>query len=216
MKLVLSLSGGLDSTVLLYYLQNRGDEVKCISFDYGQRHRRELDSAILICEKARVEHKIVDISCLDVFGQGSSQVGGLVDVPEGHYESENMKLTVVPNRNMILLSLATAWSISNKFEGVAYAAHSGDHAIYPDCREEFTFYLATSIQLCDWLPQRLERPFIGFTKGEIARWGKKLNVPIELTWTCYKGGNVHCGKCGSCTERKEALLPYGDPTQYLV
>jgi len=216
-KTILTLSGGLDSTVLLYHLQNQSHEVRCISVDYGQRHRRELRAAAEIAHRARVEHKVVDLSAIRGILAGSSQTSD-IEVPEGHYEEESMKLTVVPNRNMILLALAGAWAVSTGSEAVAYAAHAGDHAIYPDCRPEFAQAMAVALGLCDWKPVQLIAPFAAEkrSKADLVKLGASLGVPFALTWSCYKGGEVHCGRCGTCQERREAhqLAGIPDPTIY--
>src|SRR6185503_13703772 len=160
-SVVLSLSGGLDSTVLLYSLLKDGYGVRCLSVDYGQRHKKELQSASVIAKTAqhdccregqKVEHRIADLSGMKFLFAGSSQTSPKIAVPEGHYAEEAMQQTVVPNRNMVFLSLATAWAVATKSEGVAYAAHSGDHAIYPDCRPEFTEAMEDAMRLCDWHP----------------------------------------------------------------
>lgn len=127
-----------------------------------------------------------------------------------------MKLTVVPNRNMILLALAGAWAVSTKSEAIAYAAHAGDHAIYPDCRPEFAEAMQGALLLCDWHPVRIARPFLAMSKADLVKLGAELGVPFALTWSCYKGGDKHCGKCGTCVERREAFELAGvpDPTKY--
>lgn len=216
MKTVLIYSGGLDSTVLLFHLLGTGDEVHALSVDYGQRHRKELSAAASICAQAGVEHRIADLSSIrDLLG-GSSLTASDIPVPEGHYEEESMKATVVPNRNMIMLSVATGWAISLKADSVTYGAHSGDHAIYPDCRKEFADAMDAAIHLADWHQISLNRPFVGKTKAEIVALGYDLKVPFEQTWSCYKGEDIHCGRCGTCVERKEAFQLAGvdDPTQY--
>ena len=205
MKVILILSGGMDSTTLLYDMLNSGHEVKCLSIDYGQRHRKELDGAKQICKDIGLDHRIADLSGIKQFLKGSSQTDDTINVPEGHYEEESMKLTVVPNRNMIMLSIACAWAISEKYDAVAYGCHAGDHAIYPDCREEFTDIMARAFHLCDWHKVMLYRPYVSYSKGKIACIGKELNVPYGKTWTCYVGGDKPCGKCGCCNERREAF-----------
>src|SRR5262245_19263220 len=147
MTCVLVYSGGLDSTTLLYHLQARGDTVRCLSIDYGQRHRRELEAARTICEHIGVEHRLADLRSITPL-LGGSALTDAVAVPHGHYAEESMKLTVVPNRNMILLSLAIAWSVSLKYDAVAYAAHAGDHTIYPDCRPAFVEAMERAAGLC--------------------------------------------------------------------
>jgi 7-cyano-7-deazaguanine synthase len=127
-----------------------------------------------------------------------------------------MKATVVPNRNMILLSVAAGWAISSEFDRLAYAAHSGDHAIYPDCRTEFADALDSAIRLADWREVSLYRPFVDHTKADVVTLGAELNVPFENTWSCYKGLDLHCGRCGTCVERREAfhIAEVSDPTAY--
>lgn len=204
MKTILIYSGGLDSTTLLHHLINRGDEVKCLSVNYGQKHIKEIDSAKYFCKKLNVIHEIVDLSGITRLISSSSLTSNM-EVPEGHYEEESMKATVVPNRNMILLSIAVGWAINEKFDCVAYAAHNGDHAIYPDCRNEFVEHVSKAAELADWHPIKIIRPFIEISKTGIAELAKKLKVEIDKTWSCYKGLEFHCGKCGTCVERIEAL-----------
>jgi 7-cyano-7-deazaguanine synthase len=215
-KTVILLSGGMDSATLLFHLADAGDQIKTISFDYGQRHVKELDAARQLSRLKGVEHIVADLRAINPLLGENSLSGRSVEVPEGHYEEETMKLTVVPNRNMIMLSLAIAWAIRLEYDAVAYAAHSGDHTIYPDCRPEFADAMERAAALCDWRPIRLLRPFVDMDKGDIARRGHQLGVPFDLTWTCYKGGELHCGKCGACRERIEAFAKHGlaDPTQY--
>ena len=215
-RTIVVYSGGMDSTTLLYHLRDEGHEVKAISVNYGQRHVRELDAATAICAAIDVEHVIADLSAINPLLGDNSLSGRSVEVPEGHYAEESMKLTVVPNRNMIMLAIAIGWAISQKFDAVAYGAHSGDHAIYPDCRPEFADTMDRAAQLCDWREIKLLRPLVHMDKGDIAKRGAELGAPLERTWTCYKGGEKHCGKCGACTERREAFAKHGldDPTTY--
>ena len=213
---ILIFSGGMDSATLLYELLYWKCPVKALGINYGQRHVRELKAAEQIAALRGVEYRVLDFSCLRPLLAGSSQTDSSVEVPEGHYAAENMKLTVVPNRNMIMLSAAIAWAISTKSEAVAYAAHFGDHAIYPDCREEFVMAMEFAAKTADWHPVEILRPFINWTKQRIAERGVQLGVPYHITWSCYKGGAVHCGKCGTCVERREAfrLALLNDPTEY--
>ena len=213
MKKLLIYSGGMDSTVLLYELMSEGYDVSAIGFNYGQRHKKELDCAQVIASQMGVWFQIADLSNLANLLKGSSQTDDSVPVPEGHYAEESMKATIVPNRNMIMLAVAAGHAMSIKADSVLYAAHSGDHTIYPDCRPEFADALGHAIHLADWRKVNLERPFMGITKTDIARIGYDLKVPFEDTWSCYKGGAYHCGKCGTCVERKEALGEK-DPTAY--
>ena len=216
MKSLVVHSGGMDSTVLLYQLLQAGDEVKALSINYGQRHSRELDGARALCAELGVEHRVADLSGLSDLLAGSALTSSDIEVPEGHYAEDNMKATVVPNRNMILLSVAAGWAISSKYDRIAYAAHSGDHAIYPDCRNEFAEALDGAIRLADWHEVSLYRPFVDMTKADIVSLGAKLGVPFEKTWSCYKGQDLHCGRCGTCVERREAFYLAGveDPTTY--
>jgi 7-cyano-7-deazaguanine synthase len=149
---------------------------------------------------------------------GSALTDPSISLPEGHYAEDSMKATVVPNRNMILLSLAAGHAISLQFDTVAYAAHAGDHTIYPDCRPEFATAMDEALKLCDWNTVSLYRPFVQLSKHDLVRKGNELGVPFEKTWSCYAGNDKHCGKCGTCVERKEAFELVGllDPTEYKV
>jgi len=226
--IVVILSGGLDSTVLLAKeVAERGAEkVKALSFNYGQRHSLELVHAKAIVSWYNVLHRVANITPFDLF-QGSSQTSTNVDVPEGHYEEPSMKLTVVPNRNMVMLSIAAAYAISRGLHEIAYAAHAGDHAVYPDCRPQFVDWLNGTLEHALYKEQRVRiiAPFIqpsfqggygSFTKTDIVKLGAKLGVPFDLTYSCYNGREKHCGKCGTCNERREAFTLAGveDPTEY--
>lgn len=216
MKAVLVYSGGMDSTVLLYELKKMRYEVHALSFHYGQRHAKELHCAKAICFDLGVSHQTVDLTALGGLLGGSCLTDTSIDVPEGHYAEESMKATVVPNRNMIMLSIAAGHAMSIKADCVAFAAHAGDHAIYPDCRKAFSDSLQHTIGLADWHKVRLHRPYIDQTKTDIAKRGFLAGVPFEKTWSCYKGNEKHCGKCGTCIERKEAFEQAGliDRTEY--
>ena len=207
-KTVLLLSGGMDSTTLLYFLRMKNHEVHALSFNYGQRHSRELEAAKKICEITSTPHQIVDITSITDLISCSSLTGD-EPVPKGHYEDETMKKTVVPNRNMILLSLATGYAVNIGAENVAYAAHAGDHAIYPDCRPEFFEKINEVTKISNYQPVEIYAPFLHISKGDIAEIGRDLNVPYEVTWTCYEGGEEPCGECGACVERKEAMEQAG-------
>lgn len=225
---VLILSGGLDSTVLMYHLLAEGVNrpLRALTIDYGQRHFREIRAArqivedlnehAIVGESLIVEHHVLDLAGMRPLLAGSSQTDSSVDVPEGHYAEESMKLTIVPNRNMLMLAAAGSWAISTKSQFIAYAAHAGDHAIYPDCRSEFVNALSDALWLADWHHVRIERPFVYKTKAEIVARGAELGVPFAQTWSCYQGGRYHCGKCGTCVERIEAFKLAGvtDPTVY--
>lgn len=213
---IVILSGGLDSTVLLYDLLNRGCHVRALSIDYGQRHKTELQFASRLCHALGVEHRVVDLSSIRGLIGASSQTSD-VPVPHGHYAEETMKQTVVPNRNMIMLAVAGGWAITTKSDSVSYAAHGGDRAIYPDCREEFVRPLNEALENADWHRVTISRPFLGMTKADIVERGRALGVPFVDTYSCYEGDpEAHCGRCGTCVERKEAfqLAGVADPTTY--
>lgn len=216
MKSVLIYSGGLDSTVLLYHLRATGHTVQTLAVDYGQRHRCELKQAAAICARLAVPFERADLSGIRTLLAGSSLTSDAIEVADGHYTEASMKSTVVPNRNMLLLSLATSFALSTGAQEVAYAAHHGDHAIYPDCRPAFANAMAQAIELCDWNSVRLNRPFLDWSKADIVKRGAELGVPFEMTWSCYKGLEHHCGRCGTCIERREAfdLAGVKDPTIY--
>ena len=226
-KAVVILSGGMDSATLLYWAnapQTRSRpgypfayEVSAVSVNYGQRHSKELDCAKQLCDYLEVQHNVIDLSSLKVLLTGNALTDDM-PVPEGHYASPTMKQTVVPNRNMMLLSVAVAAACARDAKTVLYGAHCGDHPIYPDCRREFVQALDKAAQLCWHHEIRIEAPFVDKTKTEVARIGADLGVPFQDTWSCYNGRELHCGKCGTCVERKEAFADSGvtDPTQYEV
>jgi len=218
MKTILILSGGLDSTVLAAKLKAEGCELKCLTVDYGQRHAREVAAAEKVCAALGVEHKVVRLHGLRELMAGSSQTDPSVPVPHGHYAEDSMKKTVVPNRNALLLSAAFAWAFSCQADTVAYAAHSGDHAVYPDCREEFCAPFAQAMKNADWHVAELERPFLELTKAQVVAEGAALGAEalMALSYSCYEGRAEHCGLCGTCVERKEAfsLAGVADPTEY--
>jgi 7-cyano-7-deazaguanine synthase len=205
------ISGGMDSAVMLWQLVDAGASVLALSFDYRQRHIKELEAAVRLTEVAKVRHHIAHVELPRV-----SALQGKGEVPEGHYADQTMKATVVPSRNLVFLALATAHAVAESADAVAYAAHGGDHTIYPDCRPEFVKALGEACYLANWHPVRLAAPFIRKSKADLVRLGTRLAVPFELTWSCYKGGDLHCGKCGTCVERREAFELAGviDPTEY--
>ncbi len=204
MKTIIVLSGGMDSTTLLYQLLHEGKEVKAISFNYGQRHSRELGQAALTCKKLGVEHKIVEMAFMKELISNSSLTGD-IPTPHGHYEAENMKLTVVPNRNMIMASIAIGWAVNLDYDEVAIGVHAGDHAIYPDCRPAFVEALRNIAAVANFKPIRIYAPFLNIDKGDIAVIGSHLHVDYSLSHTCYEGTEVPCGLCGACQERKQAF-----------
>ena len=218
MKAVVLFSGGLDSTVLVYHLIKEKVDLKLLSIDYGQRHQKEITSSTQIAEYLGLPHLVLSLPSLGQLLGGSALTDQKIILPKGHYAEDSMKTTVVPNRNMILLSLAAGHAISIKFDTVAYAAHAGDHTIYPDCRPEFADSMAHALTLADWNCINLLRPFVNWSKADLVKHGMQMGVPFEKTWSCYAGGKFHCGKCGTCVERKEAfeLVGLSDPTQYKV
>lgn len=216
MRTVVIYSGGLDSTTLLYDLKAAGHDVATLAINYGQRHSRELLYAQRICQTISVELTTLDLSGLaQIFGSNSLSDTG-IKVPEGSYEEKSMQQTTVPNRNMILLSIATGWAISNDYQAVAFGAHSGEYTPYPDCRPEFASAMDHAAQLCDWQPLRILAPFVNWTKSDIVRRGAELGVPFQSTWSCYVGGAKQCGRCGTCLDRKSAFQKSGiiDATEY--
>ena len=216
MKALVLFSGGLDSTVLAAQLLADSAETRLLSIDYGQRHAKELNKAEKIAQALGLPHRILRLPDLGPLLGGSSLTDDQVELPEGHYAEESMKATVVPNRNMILLALAGGHALSIGFDTIAYAAHAGDHTIYPDCRPEFADAMENALGLADWQNLNLHRPFVNFSKEELVRKGNELGAPLQLTWSCYAGREKHCGKCGTCVERKEAfaLAKVEDPTEY--
>ena len=211
---ILILSGGMDSVTLLYDYQER--IALAISFDYGANHNaREIPFARLHCERLGIEHIVIPLQFMGQYFE-SSLLQGSEAIPEGHYADENMKSTVVPFRNGIMLSIATGMAESRELQYVMMANHGGDHTIYPDCRPEFVEAFDAAAYAGTYNGVHLISPYTNLTKGQIAARGKELGINYAETWSCYKGGEKHCGKCGTCVERKEALAEAGidDPTVY--
>ncbi|MDX1400636.1 MAG: 7-cyano-7-deazaguanine synthase QueC [Kiloniellales bacterium] len=217
MTAVVVCSGGLDSVTLAHLMAAEGKALVLVTFDYGQRHKKEIGYAKAAARRLGAEHKLVDFRELGELLCGSALTGDR-DVPEGHYAEANMEVTVVPNRNTIMLSIAYGLAASAGAEVVAAAFHGGDHFIYPDCRPGFAdaFDKMQRLALEGFAEVSLHTPFIHWSKAEIAAEGARLNVPFEETWSCYKGDDLHCGRCGTCVERREAfhLAGIGDPTLY--
>ena len=192
-----------------------------ISFDYGQRHKKELDYARRTADKLSLDHVVVDITNLTSLISKSTLTSD-EPVPDGHYAEENMRKTVVPNRNSIMLNIAAGYAITIGADALATAVHSGDHYIYPDCRPDFISSLTQTLKIANegFVSDefRIIAPFVHSPKDEIARVGHSLDVPWTDTWSCYKGFNIHCGSCGTCFERREAFMLAGvhDPTIYLA
>ena len=217
MNTLVVCSGGLDSVALSHKLAAERRLVHLVSFDYGQRHRRELECARRCAVRLGVTHDIIDIREVGHRLSGSALTDGEA-VPEGHYAEDTMRVTVVPNRNAIMLTIAFGIAMARRADAVAAAMHGGDHFIYPDCRAPFVDAFA-AMQRCalDGLAQiTLATPFLHWSKAEIVREGARLAVPFAETWSCYQGGERHCGRCGTCVERREAfhLAEVDDPTAY--
>lgn len=211
---VIIVSGGMDSTTLLY---DHKDEIALgISFDYGSNHNaREIPFAKMHCERLGIKHITINLDFMHQYFK-SSLLDGAEAIPEGHYADDNMKSTVVPFRNGIMLSIAIGIAESNNLDQVFIANHGGDHTIYPDCRPEFINAIDAAATAGTYNNVKVVAPYTKITKSDIARIGKKLGIDYTETWSCYKGGEVHCGKCGTCVERKEALAEAGieDKTIY--
>jgi 7-cyano-7-deazaguanine synthase len=214
-KVVVIYSGGMDSFTVLNRALKDGKEVYALSFDYGQRHVKELECASSVCKSLNIKHKVIDISAINQLLAGSSLTDD-IDIPEGHYEAENMKSTIVPNRNMILLSLAVAYAVSVGAAQVYYGAHSGDHAIYPDCRPEFVQKMNDVCQIANYESVDIFSPYLTVNKTAILTDGLSMGLDYSNTWTCYNGREKACGKCGACQERLEAFADNKviDPIEY--
>ena len=211
---IIVLSVGMDSTTLLYEYQSR--IALAVSFDYGSNHnRRELAFAALHCERLGIKHLIIPLDFIHQYFH-SSLLSGADAVPEGNYNDENMRSTVVPFRNGIMLAVAAGLAEDNGLQQIMMANHAGDHAIYPDCRPSFVQAMDKAVQAGTYNGVRLFTPYTDLTKADIARRGKALGIDYSETWSCYKGGEHHCGKCGTCTERIDALREAGveDKTIY--
>jgi len=221
-RVVALVSGGVDSVTLAHYLHVNGAELMLISFDYGQRHRRELHYAERVAQRLSVRHDVVDLVAVGGLLSGSALTDVSVDVPHGYYTDDSMRATVVPNRNAILLAVAAGVAVARRADAVAFAAHSGDHPIYPDCRPAFVNAFSELVSIGNQgfvAPEfTILAPFIDMTKAAIVVLGDRLGVPYEATWSCYQGGTAHCGCCGTCVERREAFAVAGvpDPTTYLA
>ena len=213
---LLVLSGGMDSTTLLY---ERASEIAlAVSFDYGSNHNgREIPFAKFHCEKLGIEHITIPLKFMHDYFK-SSLLSGADAIPEGNYADENMKSTVVPFRNGIMLSVAAGLAESRGLSKVMMANHFGDHDIYPDCRKEFVDAMSQAMAAGTYANITIDAPYTLISKADIARRGKTLGVDYGQTWSCYKGGIVHCGKCATCLERKAALAEAGieDTTEYEV
>jgi 7-cyano-7-deazaguanine synthase len=210
----------MDSVVLAHMLRDEGDELVIVSFNYGQRHFKELEFAKKCASDLACPWKLIDLTGLNKYLGGSALTDRNVDVPHGHYAALSMKATVVPNRNAIMLSIATGIAVVDQASYVATAVHAGDHAIYPDCRPTFIDLMNQTMQIATegfHAPHfQISAPFAHMTKAHIVSVGDLHAVDFSQTWSCYEGKMVHCGECGTCVERKEAfgLAGIKDPTEY--
>lgn len=211
---IIIVSGGLDSITLLY---DKAETIAlAISFDYGQNHsKKELPYAEYHCQKLGIPHITIPLTFMHQYFK-SSLLEGAEAIPEGHYEEDNMKSTVVPFRNGIMLAIATGIAESHELKRVYIANHGGDHTIYPDCRPEFIDAMDKATSAGTFVDVRVEAPYTNISKADIVRRGTALGIDYAKTWSCYKGSEIHCGKCGTCVERKEAFADAGveDPTEY--
>ena len=211
MSAVVVLSGGMDSTVLLDHLLSDMAVTSCVSFNYGQRHKKELEFAAATAEAHGITHHVIDLyksGFTEALAPSGSSLVTDTDVPEGHYAEESMKATVVPNRNMVMLSIAGAIGVAEGAQVVATGVHAGDHFIYPDCRPPFISAASHALFYGNegfGTMSGIIAPFIEWSKAQIAGCGIDLGVDFSKTWSCYKGGDIHCGKCGTCVERLEAI-----------
>ncbi len=209
------VSGGMDSVTMLYEYRER--IALAVTFDYGSNHaKNEIACASLHCERLGIRHIIIPLDFMHRYFT-SSLLQGAEAVPEGRYDAENMASTVVPFRNGIMLSIACGMAESYGLKRVMIANHGGDHTIYPDCREDFIRKMSLAMTAGTDSKVEIFAPYTNISKSDIARHGRMLGLDYSETWSCYKGGEVHCGKCGTCIERKEAMREAGieDPTVYL-
>ena len=211
---VIILSGGMDSITLLH---DRKEQIAlAVTFDYGSNHnKREAEYAAYHCQQLGIEHIVIPLAFIKEYFK-SSLLEGADAVPEGHYQDETMKSTVVPFRNGIMLAIVCGLAESRDLKAVLIANHAGDHAIYPDCRATFISSMSEAMAYGTYRNVTIEAPYTGISKTDIANIGKQLGIDYSKTYSCYKGGEKHCGKCGTCVERKEALRDAGieDPTEY--
>ncbi|MFY1633627.1 7-cyano-7-deazaguanine synthase QueC [Solwaraspora sp. WMMB335] len=214
------VSGGLDSTTLAYWLRRHANGLTILSVDYGQRHRKELQFARATARVLDAAHHTADLASLGALLGGSALTDTAVAVPNGHYTDASMAITVVPNRNALLLDVAVGLATVLGADTVAFGAHGGDHAVYPDCRPEFlaAYQQMATVAGAGFLPDGFQviAPFMAMTKTDIVALADRLAVPADSTWSCYRGGDLHCGTCGTCVERREAFALAGvaDPTRY--
>jgi len=215
-RAVVIYSGGMDSYTVLHHALRRGYELHALSFHYGQRHARELDAARRVCEQLGIAHQVVDIQAIHPLIDNSALTDAERALPDGDYAEDNLTATVVPNRNMILLSLAIAKAVNIGAEVCFYGAHGGDHVLYPDCRPEFLARMNDVAAIANFSPVTIEAPYLHADKADILADGLAMGLDYAETWTCYQGGETACGECGSCRERLAAFAAHGqvDPLPY--
>ena len=218
-KVLVVLSGGLDSTVLLTRAVRMfgPDNVAAVTFRYGSKHEdKEVEAAVAVAGYFSVPHIIISLDFIHKYFTSALLASDARSIPEGHYEAENMRQTVVPARNSIMLTIASGIAASYGIDTVWIGVHGGDHAIYPDCRPAFIEAMGAVYHFAGNQPLNLDAPFLYHRKHDITLLGAGLGAPMHLSWSCYKGGEKHCGKCGTCVERKEAfaLAKIPDPTIY--
>jgi 7-cyano-7-deazaguanine synthase len=217
-KAIAVVSGGLDSVTLAYFLKSEGYSLHLLSFDYGQKHKKELSFAQLCAGRLQAGCSLIDLTTVGALLKGSALTDEGVAVPDGHYAASNMSVTIVPNRNAVMLAIGFSLAAAEGADIVAIGVHGGDHFIYPDCRPEFIsrFDHMEQAALGESVRVELYAPFLNMRKQDIVKVGTKVGVPFAETWSCYKGGEFHCGTCGTCVERKEAfeLAEVADPTTY--
>ncbi|TWT52271.1 7-cyano-7-deazaguanine synthase QueC [Allorhodopirellula solitaria] len=206
MKTIVILSGGLDSTTLLYHYKAEGHQLHALTFNYGQRHDRELKAARTICEITQTPQEVVDLTALRPLFGANALTEHKIELPTGGYAKETIGITTVPNRNMIMLSVAIGRAISLGFDAVAFGAHGGvNDVMYPDCSPEFASAMSTVGQVCDERLISVLAPFVSWEKSDIVNRGDVLAVPFEHTWSCYAGNSHPCGCCGTCIDRETAF-----------
>lgn len=219
-KIVVVLSGGLDSAVAMYTAINEvgAENVSAVTFNYGQRHNKELECAKKLTADKNIQHCILDMSVIGNQIFSGALMDANAELPTGKYADDNLQDTVVPNRNMIMISLAAAFAIKFEASEIWYGAHAGDHQNYPDCRPVFIEALRNVLAVCHFQPIELVAPFYEATKAAIVHQGLGLNVPFEDTWSCYEGGELSCGECTTCNDRLEAFEKNGvdDPIKYAI
>lgn len=215
-KAVIVYSGGMDSRTVLAKAIKADRTVFPITMFYGQSHAKEIEYAKMVCEDLGLKHKLINMDFMSEIANNSSLTNPNMTMPEGHYEEESMKDTVVPNRNMMLLSIAIAYAVNIGADEVWYGAHGGDHAIYPDCRPEFVRAMGHAAHVANWDPIKLIVPYLNRSKIDILKEGIEMGVDYHMTWTCYNGRDKACGKCGACQERLEAFKvnDFIDPLEY--